>query len=240
MRSYRVPIYFQSVLESSPMRCGVQFLPFVLVMIPFAAIGGKVLARFGRYRTIHHFGFAIMTVGIGLMTKLSTTSSTGYWVGCQILVAAGCGLLSSTLLPAVQAPLDEKDTATATGTWSFIRSFGMVFSVTIPAAVFNNQFDNLSDRIGNPVIREILLHGHAYEHATSSFIKLFHGRLKVEIISVYSDSLKLVWQVAIGIAGLAFLLVFVEKEIKLRTEHKTDYGIEEKKKNAVTEGVLEA
>ena len=235
-----LPVYFQAVLESSPTRSGVQLLPFVLIMMPFGAFAGKALARFGRYRTIHHLAFAFMLIGLGLMTRLGATSSTAAWVCYQALVAAGCGFVSTTTLPAVQAPLDESDTATATGTWAFVRSFGMVLAVPIPSAIFNNQVDNLSSRISNPAIRHMLLNGHAYEHATSSFIKLFHGTLKAEIIKVYSDSLKLVWQVAIGIAGLGFLIVFVEKEIKLRTDLKTDYGIEEKQKKTGAEGVEEA
>jgi hypothetical protein len=209
-------------------------------MMPFGAFAGKALARFGRYRVIHHLAFAFMLVGIGLMTRLRAASSTAEWVCYQVLVAAGCGFASTTTLPAVQAPLDDSDTATATGTWAFVRSFGMVLAVPIPSSIFNNQVDNLLGRIGNPAIRALLQNGHAYEHATSSFIKLFHGTLKAEIISVYSDSLKLVWQVAIGIAGLGFLIVFVEKEINLRTDLKTDYGIEEKEKRAKTEGVVDA
>lgn len=76
--------------------------------------------------------------------------------------------------------------------------------------------------------------------ATSPFVKAIHGEVKAEVISLYSDSLKLVWQVAIGFAGLGFLLVFVEKEINLRTVLKTDYGIAEMEKSAKKESKAEA
>jgi hypothetical protein len=227
---YYLPVYFQSVQESSPSRSGVQLLPFVLVMIPFAAISGKILAKIGRYRVIHFIGSAFTLVGFGFMTMLVQNSPTSAWVCYQLLIAVGIGILSSTLLPAVQAPLDDSDTATATATWGFIRSFGMLWGVVIPTTVFNNHINRLSSRIHDSAIHSLLRSGRAYEFATSSFVNGLHGEVKSEVISVYLDSLKLVWQVAIGFAALALLLVFVEKEINLRTVLQTKYGIAKKEK----------
>jgi hypothetical protein len=39
-----------------------------------------------------------------------------------------------------------------------------------------------------------------------------------------------VWQVAIAFSGLAFLVVFIEKEVPLRKELDTKYGLEQQKK----------
>jgi hypothetical protein len=237
---YFLPVYFQAVQRVSPSRSGVQLLPFVLVMIPTAGISGRILAKSGRYRIIHLVGSALMVLGCGLMTLLRPTSSAAAWVGYQTIFALGCGLLASTTLPAVQAPLAEKDTATATATWGFLRSFGMLWGVAMPATLFNNQIGHLSYRISDPAVRNLLSNGRAYEHATRAFVENFSGILKMEIISVYSDSLKLLWQVSIGVAGLGFLLVFVEKEITLRTHLKTDYGVTEKEKKANPQSKAEA
>ena len=226
---YFLPVYFQSVLLSTPARSGVQLLPTILGIIPFAIISGLLLTKLGRYRPFHHIGFALMTVGFGLFTILDPHSSTAVWVIFQIVSAAGTGLVASVLLPATQASLSEADTATATGTWSFIRSFGAIWGVSIPSAVFNNQCSNLASRISDPSVRGFVSGGRAYEHATKLFIASYRGALRQEIISVYSDSLKLVWQVAIAIAGLAFLLVIIEKEVKLRTELDTEFGITDEK-----------
>lgn len=42
-------------------------------------------------------------------------------------------------------------------------------------------------------------------------------------------SLQLTWQVAIGFAALGFLLVFHEKEVPLRQELETEFGMVDKK-----------
>lgn len=165
---------------------------------------------------------------MGLLTLLDANSSTGAWVGYQIVFAAGAGLVASTLLPAAQADLDEKDTATSTAMWAFMRSFGIIWGVSVPAAVFNNQSARLSARIDDPAIRELLVQGKGYEYATATFVNSLTGPLRDQVIGVYSDTLKVVWQVGIGFAALGFLLVSLEKEIKLRTDLETEYGIVEK------------
>jgi hypothetical protein len=84
-------------------------------------------------------------------------------------------------------------------------------------------------------VRAQMSGGNAYAHASKEFINSFQGSLRDEVLSVFTDSLKVVWQVAIGIVGLAFLLSFLEKEIKLREELDTEYGLEKKEKSKSVE-----
>ncbi|KAF2234802.1 MFS general substrate transporter [Viridothelium virens] len=232
---YFMPVYFQAVLGSSPTRSGVQLLPTVLCLMAFAAVGGVTMEKTGKYVPIHAVSFALMVMGFGLMTMLTSTSSTAEWVIFQIIFASGSGLAIGTLLPAAQAELSEEDTATATGTWAVLRSFGTIWGITISAAIFNNQFAHLSGRISDAATRNLLSGGQAYEQSTNSFIKnLAKGSaLREEVVSVYTDSLKLTWQVAIGIAGFSFLLVFLQRQVTLRTELETEFGMSQpKEKNS--------
>ncbi len=58
------------------------------------------------------FGAAVFTIGCGLIHVLRVNSSTGTWIGYQILAGAGAG--SSIQIPflAVQTVLSEKDIPT--------------------------------------------------------------------------------------------------------------------------------
>lgn len=238
---YFLPIYFQGVLGSSPGRSGVQLLPTVLSLIPFAAGGGKLVAQFGRYRPIHMAGYAVMIVGFGLFCLLSATSTTAEWVIYQVIEAAGAGLIIPALLPAVQAPLSDADNALATSTWAFVRSFGMVWGATIPAAIFNNRFDQLAPtRIQDPGVVRLLSGGKAYQHATRLFLDTLPPDVSRQVKSVFLASLKRTWQVAIGFAGFGFVLVSLEKEIKLRKELDTEYGMTERKEKKEESIELEA
>ncbi|KFY20235.1 hypothetical protein V491_03884 [Pseudogymnoascus sp. VKM F-3775] len=224
---YFLPIYFQAVLGSTPARAGVQVIPMTVIGIPGAAISVVVLAKWGKYRILHQIGFGIMTIGLGLFTLQNQHTTTAQWVIYQVIPALGSGMVLNTMLPAFQAGLKESDQAAATAAWSFIRSLGNIWGVAIPAAVFNNRFQKLSYRITDAGTRELVSHGHAYQYGSRDFVNSFAEPLKSQIVGVYSDSLRVVWFVALGISVIPFLLSFGEEQIKLRKELDTEYGLEE-------------
>lgn len=143
---YFMPVCFQAVLLEGPTRSGILRLPTVVTIVPGGLISGLVLAKFGRYRPLHLVGFAMMTLGIGLFIMLDQHSHLALYVVFQIIAGIGSGLALTTLLPATQAVLSEKDTASSTAVWSFVRSFGTVWGVSVPAAVFNSRADALAYR----------------------------------------------------------------------------------------------
>ena len=227
---YMLPVYFQGVLRSSPARSGVQLLPTVVALIPVSAVTGAVMTKTGKYRIFHLIGFALFIIGLGSFTILDADSSTAVWAVTQIIAAAGSGIVLPTLLPAVQAGLDEKDVATSTATWAFVRSLGIIWGLSIPAAIFNNQFDKLSYRISDPTVRSTLINGDAYAYASGGLVNSLPRDVQQEVTGVFSDSLKLVWQVSIAFAGFSFLLTFLEKNIKMRTELETEFGLKNREK----------
>ena len=144
-------------------------------------------------------------------------------------MAAGSGLVVTSILPAVQAELPDSDVAASTATWAFVRSFGSIWGVSIPAAIFNNQFDKILAGVSDPVTRGRLQGGNAYSQASSEFINSFPVGLRSQIIKTYAGALKQVWQVAIAIAALGFILVWFEREIQLRKTLDTEYGMKDRK-----------
>lgn len=228
---YIFPIYFQAVLSKSQTISGVYLMPTVLGFPFSVAIGGVVMAKTGRYKPIHIFGFALATLGCGLASILGPNSSPAMWVFFQLFMAVGTGMMMACLLPATQVKLRESDTALSTGTWAFIRSIGLIWGVTIPAAVFNNRFDQLLSTIEDSDARSSLGHGQAYAHATGAFVDSFEGVTRDQVRHVYSLSLQRVWQVAVAMAGISFVVAFLEEEVSMRKDLDTDFGLEGKKKD---------
>jgi MFS family permease len=224
---FSLPIYFQAVLVSSPTRAGVQILPVVLITVLGAVVAVIILAKFGRYKVLHGAGFAIGTIGLGLFSTLDQDSETSQWVSYQVLTAIGTGMLVNTLLPAFQAAQPESDQATATASWAFIRSLGFIWGVTIPAAILNNRLEETSVRISDLRVRGELTSGQAYGCATQDYISQFQDPIRLQIIESFADALKHVWWISVVFSGLAFLLVLVEKDIPLRTELHTEFGLEQ-------------
>jgi len=228
-----LPVYYQAVLGKSAARAGVLILPAIVIGIPGAAGAVLLLSKFGRYRPLHFIGFAIFTLGVGLFTLFDKDTPLVEIVIFEMIAAGGSGFVLNTLLPACQAQFEESDQAATTAAWSFIRSFGSIWGVAIPAAVFNNRFAQLSYQITDPAVAAIFIEGGAYEHASASVWKALPTMIQNQIISVYSESLKRVWQIGIVFSGVSFLIVFIERETLLRTELETEFGLEKKKADDV-------
>lgn len=227
--NYFLPVYFQGVKGVSPLTSGVYFLPFALAIIPFGGLAGALLSKTGLYKPLHFAGFALCAIGLGLMSTLSAKSSTGDWVGFQILASAGIGLVFTASLPSTLAALPETDAAVATGTYSFVRSFGLVWGITVASSAFNGQVNARLDSIADLSVRDLMCDGGAYTYASEgTTIAALPEPVKSQVLNVYVKALSVVWLVCIGFSCLGFLVTFVEAQVKLRTEQTSDFGLIEK------------
>ncbi|EFE39247.1 hypothetical protein TRV_06069 [Trichophyton verrucosum HKI 0517] len=223
---YFLAFFFQSVMSQSTTMSGVSVIPFTGFLIPSAILGGVIISKTGAYRPLHWAGFAIISICMGLFSTWSVRTSRAEWVTLQCLVGIGNGFLLTSILPAIQGALPESDNATATSAYAFLRSFGFVWGVAIPAVVFNGQVDRFLGKVGDPALRDKLARGGAYSLVGTSFFEGL-GSEKGAVQSVYTDSLRTVWQVGMAFGLLGFVLVGVQKHIELRTTLETDFGLEE-------------
>ncbi|OJD30267.1 major facilitator superfamily protein [Diplodia corticola] len=231
---YFLPVYLQAVRGSTPRRAGAQLLPVVFAFPAAAAGVGAVMARTGGwFRAAHFGGLLVLGVGVGCCSLLGPGGGDAPWVVLEVVVAAGLGAVMPALLPAVQAELREADAAASTAAWAFVRSVGTIWGVSVPAAVFNNRFAELVGRVGDAGAREALGEGGAYEHASKAFVESFASEeTRRQIVRVYADSLKRMWQIGVVFAGVSFVAVFFERPVKLRKELETDFGLEKETKSA--------
>ena len=121
---------------------------------------------------------------------------------------------------------------TRTRSW---RSFGGVWGVAIPAAVFNSRVNELVvTRLTDERMQALLSNGGAYALAAGGQVgTLTEGdpELMAQVRSIYVDSLSLSWYVALGFALLGFIISAVVKEVTLRTDLVTEFGLEERSKD---------
>ncbi|KAI1423600.1 major facilitator superfamily domain-containing protein [Xylaria sp. FL1777] len=237
--SYFLPIYFQAVKGASPLLSGVYYLPFSIALVPLAGFAGAVLSKTGRYRPIHFAGFALSAIGLGLLSTLDENSSTGKWIGFQIIAAGGSGFIFTVTLPSTLAALDEADVAVAAGTYSFIRSFGLVWGVTISSIAFNGQINAHLNTISDQSIRQLLADGAAYTYAagdgngSSGAIAALPEPTRSQVIQVYVGALRSVWLVFVGISGAGVLTAFIEKHVELRKNNDSQFGLADKESDSI-------
>ncbi|KAF1976200.1 MFS general substrate transporter [Bimuria novae-zelandiae CBS 107.79] len=233
------PLYFLAVRGTSLMRTGINFMPFMFILIPGSAVAGILCSKTGHYRWLHLLGFTLTTLGPGLNLLLKPDTHKGVWAMLQITDALGRACILSTTLPAVLAPLPEKDVATATGMYSFLRSFGFVWGITVPSIVFNNRFDQLSWKIQDDVIRGALQGGRAYQLSAGTFLRSLPSSTQAQVYEVYLDALDAVWLVALAIGASGLVAVGIEKHVPLRTYLETEYGLDQGNDTLGPEGAAE-
>jgi MFS family permease len=231
---FYLPPFFQAVKGSSPSQSGVQVMPTTLVLVVLAAVGGPLLTFWGKYKPMHIVGFALMTLGLSLCVLLKNDTPVALWLGLELIIASGIGIVISTMLPAVQVKLPESLTAVSAGSWAFLRGTGSLFGVALPGAIFNLRFTQLLPSISSEAARDKLAHGSAYSRASAKFTDAFGPEAKVEIIEVFTQSLKYVWIVFAIVAGIGFLISWGEKQHKMRTELNTAYGLKPAKTSPTT------
>ncbi|KAK3940245.1 MFS general substrate transporter [Diplogelasinospora grovesii] len=200
---YFLSVYFQAVSLYSPARAGYSLLPQAVAGAPGAMIAAVSLSRWGKFKPIHF-----------------------------IITALGIGIIIDTLLPAFQAPVSEADQAAATSTWGFIRAFGAIWGVAIPAVIFNNRIDEGLYTVSDPTALLLLGGGGAYQQASAAFVQQFSPVVQGEIRALYTSALDRVFWIVEILAGLACLLVFIEREVPLRQQLETQYGMEKGKRAA--------
>lgn len=93
-----MPVYFQSVLDASPIGSGVDLLPTALIVAPFAFLGSSSTQFLKRYIPSNVLGWIFSLVGFILLSLLKVDSTKGEWVGYQLIKGIGSGLTVCTTI----------------------------------------------------------------------------------------------------------------------------------------------
>jgi hypothetical protein len=227
--------YSQAIKSTPSLTSCVNFLPFALALTPFGSMTGALILKLGRYIPLHFAGFAMCAIGAGLFSLLDESSSTGDWAGYQIIASGSVGIIFTATMPSTLASLAESDITVGTGTCSFVRSFGLVRSVTMASIIFDNEFGNyLPDTISSD-IRAWFANGAAYAVASGSVIDSLAPSIKEEVIGTYVHALTVLWLVLAAMPCPGLLCVFIEKHVELKMESSTEFGLVDKAKESNVE-----
>ncbi|KAI4727250.1 MFS general substrate transporter [Aureobasidium sp. EXF-10728] len=138
--TYYLPQWFQIVKGVSPIRSGVMYLPLSLSDVASALMVGILLPYVGLTNPFILAGTILLAVGSGLLSTLSTSSGSQYWIPYQILPGMGAGISLWMPYVAIQTVLKPEDIPVATALLQFFQSFGAALSLALAQAVFSSIF----------------------------------------------------------------------------------------------------
>ncbi|KAI1181190.1 MFS general substrate transporter [Nemania sp. FL0916] len=137
--SYYLPIWFQAIQGVSATQSGIRVLPSILGIVVFSIIGGGLATTFGQYVPLLLVSSVISAVGCGLLSTLQVDSGIGYWVGYQIIMAAGAGLGVQNVLLVAQVAVPKSDMAMATSFLTFTQTLSSSIFLAVAQTIFQNR-----------------------------------------------------------------------------------------------------
>jgi hypothetical protein len=111
---YYLPIYFQSIYSSSPVGSGVKMLAFIIPFTIAAIVQGIALSKIGIVPLFWIVGGVLGTIGAGLFYTMDVDTSTGKWIGYQIIVGFTCGCTFQVALANAQVRTTPQDMSQVT------------------------------------------------------------------------------------------------------------------------------
>lgn len=129
---YYVPIWFQAIKGVDAVKSGLMLLPMILGTVIGSIVSGIMISKLGYYTPFFLISSVMMSIGAGLFTTFTSTTSHAMWIGCQVLFGLGLGFGTQQPINVVQTILDKSDIATGSAVVLFARFLGS--SIFLPVA----------------------------------------------------------------------------------------------------------
>ncbi|KIW81780.1 hypothetical protein Z517_04806 [Fonsecaea pedrosoi CBS 271.37] len=136
---YFLPIYFQSVFNNSPIGSGVKMLALIIPLTIAAIVQGIALIKIGIVPLFWLIGGTLGTVGCGLFYTMDANTSTGKWIGYQIIVGFTSGWTFQVALSNAQIHASPEDMSQVSAIVNFFVTIGGSFFISAAQSAFNNQ-----------------------------------------------------------------------------------------------------
>ena len=210
-----LPTFLQVVQGVSPTMSGVHMLPMVAGMLLSSTGSGQIVSRTGRWKVFPIAGTAVTTLGLLLLHRLDTHSSTAVMSVYFFVFGFGLGLVMQVLVLIVQNAVPYEDLGVATSGATFFRSIGASFGVAIFGTICATRLGSeLADafrgaRLPPGVSADSL-------KADPRGIGALPPDLRPPALDAYATAITDVFLYAVPVALLGFALAWLLKEDRLR------------------------
>jgi len=212
--SYYLPLFYQ-VLGASATLSGIKMLPFSLGTAIFSVASGLLLSKIGKYRPIIWLAWVFLTLGFGLMTMLSYTSSIAEQEIYPLIAALGIGCLFQVPLVALQAAMPMKDMATASSAFMFLRTVGGAVGIAIGESIIATVLMREVDKIPNFASLGL---GTTIAELNNN-VGLVHSisdvTVRNAVYQAWSDAIGTIWIASAPIAGFTLILSLFMREYSM-------------------------
>ncbi|KAI0683357.1 MFS general substrate transporter [Cytidiella melzeri] len=215
--------WYQACKGVTPIGAGVSALALTLSLGPAVILSGTSVTLTKSYRVQLWVGWCLLIISMGLFSTVRADTPISRPIGYSAIVGAGGGMLFAATYFPVLAPLPVSENAHALAFFAFCRSFASVWGVTIGGAVLQNQ---LAKRLPAEFTSQFP-DGVGLAYAAIPQLKTLEEPLKTEVLIAFAESVRVIWQVMIGITVFGLLASLPMKALPLHTQVDARWGMVE-------------
>ncbi|KAL5495946.1 hypothetical protein ACEPAI_1410 [Sanghuangporus weigelae] len=220
---YYLPAYFQACRFASAVGSGVDLLGLGCTIMPFGLIAGISVAKSGKYRPQLWLAWVSLIVAGGLLFTLKADSSRPKYIGYQVLIGLGLGILMTTAFFPVLAPLPVSLNANALAFFMFVRFFSQIWGVTVGGTILQNE---LQKRLPAEFLQKFP-EGTSVAYSIIPVIPTLEEPFRTSVRVAFADSLRVFWAVLLAIGAAGFLVSLLMKGLPLHASLDEDWGLKE-------------
>ncbi|HWG15605.1 MAG TPA: MFS transporter [Streptosporangiaceae bacterium] len=209
-----IGFFLQTVDGVSATVSGLLMLPFVGGLLVSSIGSGRIVSATGRYKIFPILGTAIGTVGMGLLSRLSPTSTRVENGVYMAVLGFGIGLVMQILVLVVQNAAPREDLGSATAANNYFRQIGGTVGSGIVGAAFTSR---LTSKISHLLPPGSSAHLPNVQALTPKELDALPKAVHSALVTAYAYALPPIFLALVPVLAAAFVLSFFLKEKRLRT-----------------------
>jgi EmrB/QacA subfamily drug resistance transporter len=210
-----LPTFLQMAQGYSATESGLLMLPMTVGLMITAIGSGLLIARTGRYKIYPILGMGIATIGLVLLTQLTSDISMLTFGAMIFVLGFGLGLVLQTIVIAVQNSVAPEMVGVATSTNNFLREIGAAVGTSVFSTVFATNLTAKLSAATQDIPASDVPEDFGASSLTPEVVKELPAQLHDLVVTAYAEALAPAFWYLVPLGALGFVIAFFLKEIRL-------------------------
>ena len=132
-----LPVFLQISLGLSATLSGFLLFPMLSASLVGSFVSGRIVARWGRYRSVVTTGCVLLGLGLALLSTMTVTTSPQAAAAYVLVLGLSMGILIPVLVLVIQNSVHPRDLGVATSSVQVCRQLGGSTGIAMFGALFN-------------------------------------------------------------------------------------------------------
>ncbi|MFA5933478.1 MAG: MDR family MFS transporter [Microgenomates group bacterium] len=133
-----IPLFAQGAMGITATNSGSLMTPMVIMQVLTNIIGGRIVSGTGKYKIVTVSGLAVATIGMFLLSQMSTATSQFDLTFRMIFLGMGMGAAMPVFTVIVQNAFEHSKLGVVTSSIQLFRSIGGTIGIAILGSLFNS------------------------------------------------------------------------------------------------------